>query len=90
MTMPTPDTPLYNHPLPQIEQWLQDMGCEQNREELNTWYVQKPSWKAEIELDIEQINVRYINAASSTQDIKRSFKYSLTRKDIQDAVFSGP
>ena len=88
--MPTPDTPLYNHPLPKIEQWLQNMGCEQNPDELNTWYVEKPTWKAEIELDVDQINVRYINAANSTQDIKRSFKYSLTRQDIQDAVFSGP
>lgn len=88
--MPTPETPLYNHPLPEIEQWLQNMGCEQNPDELNSWYVEKPTWKAEIELDVEQVNVRYINAASSTQDIKRSFKYSLTRQDIQDAVFSGP
>lgn len=90
MNMPNSDTPLYNHPLPEIEQWLRDMGCEQSRDELNTWYIEKPSWKAEIELDIEQINVRYINAASSTQDIKRSFKYSLSRQDIQAAVFSGP
>lgn len=90
MNMPTPNTPLYNHPLPEIEQWLRDMGCEQNSDELNSWYIEKPTWKAEIKLDIEQINVRYINAASSTQDIKRSFKYSLSRQDIQAAVFSGP
>lgn len=90
MTKRTPETPLYNHPLPEIEEWLREMGCEQNRDELNTWYVEKPSWKAEIQLDIEQLNVRYINAASSTQDIKRSFKYSLSRQDIQAAVFSGP
>jgi Protein of unknown function (DUF3143) len=90
MTKLAPTTPLYNHPLPDIEQWLRDMGCEQSRDELSIWYVEKPTWKAEIELDIDQINVRYINAASGNQDIKRSFKYSLSREDIQEAVFSGP
>ncbi|MHC5818839.1 MAG: DUF3143 domain-containing protein, partial [Nostoc sp.] len=24
------DTPLYNHSLPQIEQWLKDQGCQQD------------------------------------------------------------
>jgi len=28
MTLPTADTPLYNHPLNQLEQWLQAQGCE--------------------------------------------------------------
>ncbi len=32
MTKLAPTTPLYNHPLPDIEQWLRDMGCEQSRD----------------------------------------------------------
>ncbi|MEA5576792.1 DUF3143 domain-containing protein [Anabaena sp. UHCC 0451] len=90
--MPTlsADTPLYNHSLPQIEQWLKDQGCQQDETELHCWRLQKPSWQAELWLDIEQITVRYIQAAEPTQNIQRSFKYSLSRQDIQAAVFSGP
>ncbi|WP_353929396.1 DUF3143 domain-containing protein [Okeanomitos corallinicola TIOX110] len=82
--------PLYSHPLPQIEQWLKDQGCQQDETELHCWRLQKSSWQAEIWLDIEQIAVRYIQASENGQDIQRSFKYSLSREDIQAAIFAGP
>jgi hypothetical protein len=84
------DTPLYNHPLPEIEAWLSNLGCQQDRQNLHCWYVERPSWKAEICLEIEEITVRYINAGERARDIKRSFKYSISREDIEAAVFSGP
>ena len=90
MTFPSPDTPLYNHSLPIIEQWLADRGCKQDSEKLHCWYIQKMTWKAEICLDIEELTVRYLQAGGQNQDINRSFKYSLSRQDIEDAVFSGP
>jgi hypothetical protein len=84
------DTPLYNHPLPQIENWLRNQGCEQDSEQLHCWRVQRPKWEAELLLDIEQITVRYLNAGEEGKDVIRSFKYSLTRADVEQAVFSGP
>lgn len=90
MPIPSADTPLYNHPLPEIEQWLQGLGCKQDRSELNCWHVERPSWKAEICLEIEEIVVRYVQAGESGRDIQRSFKYSLSRQDVEDAVFCGP
>jgi hypothetical protein len=90
MSLPPADTPLYNHPLPEIEQWLREQGCQQDRNQLHCWYVQRPTWKAELWLDIEQIIVRYIKAGENGQDIQRAFKYSLSRRDIEQAVFSGP
>ncbi len=90
MTLPVADTPLYNHPLPVIEQWLTDRGCKQDLNNLHCWYIEKSDWKAEICLDTEELTVRYINAAANNQDINRSFKYSLSRQDVEDAVFSGP
>jgi hypothetical protein len=81
MSFLPPDTPLYNHPLPQIEQWLKEQGCQQDETQRHCWRVQRPSWQAELWLDVEQIIVRYI---------QRSFKYSLSREDIEQAVFSGP
>lgn len=90
MVMPSADTPLYNHPLPYIEQWLKDQGCQQDRQELHCWRVEKTDWQAELWLDIDQLTVRYLNAGENGQDIQRSFKYSLSRRDIEEAVFSGP
>jgi len=90
MTFPSADTPLYNHPLPTIEQWLLNLGCEQDRDRPHCWRVERPAWKAELCLDIEELAVRYIGGADGTQEIARSFKYSLSRQDIEAAVFSGP
>ena len=90
MTLPSADTPLYNHTLPIIEQWLAARGCQQNSEDLHCWYIEQPNWKAEICLDIEELTVRYLQAGEQNRDINRSFKYSLSRQDIEDAVFSGP
>lgn len=41
MAQLTPQSPLYNFPLPEIEAWLKKMGCDQNPQELNCWYVKK-------------------------------------------------
>ncbi|CBN56089.1 DUF3143 domain-containing protein [Kamptonema animale CS-326] len=90
MTIPSPDTPLYNHPLPEIEQWLKNRGCQQDRSELHCWRIQRPTWEAELSLDIDQLTVRYLHAGADGQDIQRAFKYSLSRQDIEAAVFSGP
>jgi hypothetical protein len=88
MSLPSADTPLYNHPLPAIEEWLSDMGCEQDTQELHCWTIERPKWQAELMLDVDQLSVRYLNIEG--RDIQRSFKYSLSRKDVEDAVFGGP
>ncbi|BAZ19904.1 hypothetical protein NIES4073_07770 [Kalymmatonema gypsitolerans NIES-4073] len=90
MLLSSPETPLYNHPLPQIEQWLREQGCQQDEKQLHCWHVQRSNWQAELSLDIEQIIVRYVQAGEGGQDIQRAFKYSLSREDIERAVFSGP
>ncbi|MEG4074948.1 DUF3143 domain-containing protein [Microcoleus sp. Pol14C2] len=90
MTLPSADTPLYNHPLPEIEQWLKSRGCQQDRRELHCWQIEQLTWKAELSLDIDQLTVRYIDAGADGQDIQRAFKYSLSRQDIEAAIFSGP
>jgi hypothetical protein len=88
--LPPADTALYNHPLPLIEVWLVDQGCVKDPESPHMWHIDRDDWCATIELDIEQITVRYLNADANGQDIVRAFKYSLSRQDIEAAVFSGP
>ena len=85
-----PDSPLYNFPLPEIENWLKNMGCQQNLEKLNYWHIKKSDWEAEIVLDTEDLCVNYFHAGADGSNIKRSFPYSLSLQDIEDAVFSGP
>lgn len=90
MTFPSADTPLYNHTLPTIEEWLQDLGCQQDSDHLNCWFLQTPNWEADITLEIEEITVSYRYAGEGTREITRSFPYSLSREDVEAAVLSGP
>jgi hypothetical protein len=90
LDLPPAKTPLYNHPLPQIESWLTQRGCERDPQALHRWTIQQGDWQAELELDIEQLTVRYLKAGVDGQDILRSFKYSLSRQDIENAIFAGP
>ena len=90
MTLPSPDTPLYNHPLPEVENWLRSQGCQQDESELNRWHIDRTDWNADLWLDIDRVTVCYITAGDSSSSVQRSFKYSLSRQDIEDAIFSGP
>lgn len=90
MTLPSADTPLYNHPLPDIEQWLRDRGCQQDDAELHCWRLDRDRWKADLCLDSDRLTVRYFDLEGDDGEIQRSFQYSLSRQDIEDAVFSGP
>ena len=90
MSLPEADTPLYNHTLPIIEDWLRGKGCNQDKENLHCWYLEESAWKAEICLEVEELTVRYFDTEAASQNLSRSFKYSLSRQDIEEAVFSGP
>lgn len=84
---PSADTPLYNHPLPDIEDWLRSLGCEQDRQELHHWHVKRDRWSAELWLDVDRLIVRYHDGDPSEESASRSFKYSLSRQDVEEAVF---
>ncbi|MGB3612632.1 MAG: DUF3143 domain-containing protein [Elainellaceae cyanobacterium] len=90
MTLPTADTPLYNHPLPDIEQWLVSQGCQQSSENRHCWHVARDGWQAELALDTDCLTIRYSGAKNSGEEVQRSFKYSLSRQDLEEAVFAGP
>ncbi len=90
MVMPSSDTPLYNHALPDIEQWLRSQGCRQDLNELHEWHIEKADWRANITLDVDSLVVRYLRVHPSGEDIQRVFKYSLSRQDLEAAIFSGP
>ena len=90
MSLPSADTPLYNHPLPEIEQWLISRGCSRDPEDVHCWRVDQPEWSAAIWMEIDSLLVRYFNKLGEQQEVQRSFKYSLSRRDMEAAIFSGP
>ena len=90
MALPSADTPLYNQPLPDIEQWLREHGCRQDPEALHQWHLEKTTWQADVTLEVDSIVVRYLKATAEDEDIQRIFKYSLSRRDLGEAIFSGP
>jgi hypothetical protein len=90
MTLPSADTPLYNHPLSSIENWLLDLGCQQDAENRHFWLIKYPTWQAELSFEIEELTVYYLPTESGENAIKRTFKYSLSRQDLEDAIFAGP
>jgi hypothetical protein len=90
VNLSSPDTPLYNHPLPEIESWLISLGGKQDTENLHCWKVSKVQWHAQLCLEVEELTVRYLATNTDQPDVYRSFKYSLSRQDIEDAVLAGP
>lgn len=90
MTLPSLDTPLYNHPLPDIEQWLRSHHCQQDPDDLHCWHLDTPDWQADLVLEIDALVVRYRREKYPGQDVQRVFKYSLSRQDLDEAIFSGP
>ncbi|MCT0217932.1 DUF3143 domain-containing protein [Synechococcus sp. CS-1329] len=86
-SLPPLQTPLYNHPLPALEQWLSDLGACRDRAEPAIWDLMQPSWSARIELEVEELKVSWEQDGSVTV---RLFPYGLSRADVESAILAGP
>lgn len=86
---PTPDTPLYNHSLAAVEDWLSTLGAQRDEQELHCWSLQRGAWQAELSLEIEELQVRYVGAAAG-RDVVQNFKYALSRQEMETAILRGP
>lgn len=86
--MPPANTPLYSHPLPEIEAWLSEQGCDRDTENISKWTTARDRWSADIVLDVDSIVVSYTRSDGST--VQRVFKYSLSRSDLEEVIFAGP
>jgi len=89
MALPPAQTPLYNHPLPLIEDWLVSLGGNRRQQSPHCWHLQVEHWTADIYLETEEITVCYF-PEDKIQRVSRSFKYSLSREDVEAAVLAGP
>ncbi|MEB3184695.1 MAG: DUF3143 domain-containing protein [Cyanobacteriota bacterium] len=85
--LPDPATPLYHHPLPALERWLQELGAAQRRGNPCLWDLHHHDWSAEVELDVEDLAVRWQQAGVRKA---RQFPYGLSRADVEAAILAGP
>lgn len=85
--LPPAPTPLYHHPLPSLESWLQALGARQDHRHSPVWTLEQPEWTAEIELMPAEISVSWLRNGERSQ---RTFSYGLTREDVQAALLAGP
>jgi hypothetical protein len=85
--LPPLQTPLYNHPLPALEQWLRELGAVRRRADPCLWDLHRPLWSALVELGIEDLKVSWHQEGRTTT---RLFPYGLSRADVETAILAGP
>jgi hypothetical protein len=85
MSLPPADAPLYNHPLHELENWLRDCGCQRDEDEKHQWRLERPAWSAVLHLEETVLRVDYAYPPAGSKTL--SFPYSLSRRDVEQAVF---
>jgi hypothetical protein len=87
MSLPSEETPLYNHPLPALEEWLRGLGGQQDEPYSPRWTLRREAWSARIELDVEEFKVSWRQEGDESV---RLFPYGLSRADAEAAILAGP
>jgi hypothetical protein len=85
--LPDRETPLYNHSLPDLENWLRDLGALQQGPHASIWDLHLPQWSAQLELESEELKVSWHHEGRSSV---RHFPYGLSRADVEAAILAGP
>lgn len=85
--LPSPETPLYHHSLPALEEWLAAIGFERHPEDASCWELRREPWTARLELLSDGLVVHWTTAAGTTT---RQFSYGLSRADLEAALQAGP
>ena len=85
--LPSSQTPLYHHPLPQLEAWLEILGAHQRSSHSCQWDLHQPQWSALLELEVEELKVSWLQDGHQTV---RHFPYGLSRADVEAAILAGP
>ena len=94
--LPPAQAPLYNHPLPALERWLIQLGAVQRGVNSCLWDLHRPDWTAEIELEVEELSVRWpggsgaAGGSGTDAPVARHFPYGFSRADVEAAILAGP
>ena len=85
--LPSDQTPLYHHALPQLEAWLRELGAHQQSTHSCRWDLHRPQWSALLELEVEELKVSWHQEGRQSV---RHFPYGLSRADMEAAILAGP
>jgi hypothetical protein len=85
--LPPDRTPLYNHPLPALEEWLRQLGACPDGPHAEGWDLHRPLWSARIVFGVEELTVSWHQDGQRTV---RLFSYGLPRVDVEAAILAGP
>ncbi len=86
--LPTDRTPLNQHSLMALEQWLRDLGAEPMEEAPCHWLLKTSTWSAELVLEQEDLRVTWLQPGEDNPQC--CLPYGLSRADVEAAIQAGP
>ncbi len=81
------DTPINQHSLQSLEEWLIDLGATKDIDNPSKWYLLLSDWNATIFFEQEDLSVVWESGGKVT---KRLFSYCINREDIENVILQGP
>ena len=86
--LPSQSTPLNQHSLRALEQWLTSLGASRVDGDPGLWSLVTPEWTAELQLEREDLRVAWQRPDQS--DRVCTLPYGLPRADVEAAIQAGP
>jgi hypothetical protein len=87
--LPPESSPLNQHSLRALEQWLLQLGAIRINNDPCRWQLERPDWSAVLLLAREDLKVIW-QASETTGDKQCSLPYGLSRADVEAAIQAGP
>ena len=85
-SLPPAGTPLNQHSLIALEDWLAQLGAKKSYENPSSWRLEESKWIAEITLGRDELCVVWRDGKLQNQ---RSFSYGFSREDVEAAINEG-
>lgn len=85
---PPSNTPLNQHSLRALEDWLSSLNAERIDGDPCRWAIIHSDWSAEIRLEREDVVV--IWQQPGVEELRCSLPYGLSRADVTAAIQAGP
>ena len=86
--LPTAETPLNQHSIRALEQWLSQLGATVVEGNPCQWTLVRSDWSADLLLAREDLVVVW--SANAPGEQRCSLPYGLSRKDVEAAINAGP
>ena len=88
-SLPPESSPLNQHSLRALEQWLLQLGAIRIDNDPCRWQLERPNWSAVLLLAREDLKVIW-QASRNTGETQCSLPYGLSRADVEAAIQAGP